>query len=105
LVLNPLTPGVAVNSFNASFTLRIGGGTAEPADGFSFNFANNVPDNPAYTDSEDGMGTGFSFGVDNYRYFPLNVGGAYNAAGGGTQSTSGLKIAYNGIILGGMQTP
>jgi uncharacterized repeat protein (TIGR01451 family) len=95
---NELTPGVPVTSFTANFNLRIGNGSAEPADGFSFNFANDLPigaTTPAA--AENGGGTGFSFCVDNYRFAPYPAGGTLN--------TSGMKIRYGGVDIAGVQIP
>jgi hypothetical protein len=107
LVLNQLAPGVPVNSFTATFTLQVGNGSAEPADGFSFNFGNDLPDaaTTAAAAEQGGTATGFSFCLDNYQFAPLAVGAAYNAPGGGTANTSGLKINYNGVIIAGVQIP
>jgi|GEM_PF-6802498 len=105
-ILPELTPGKRVSGFTASFKLRIGNGSAEPADGFSFNFANDLPLSATspYA-AENGAGTGVSFCVDNYRFVPLNVGGAANQPGGGTANTSGLKVNYNNQIIAGVQIP
>lgn len=95
-LLNELTPGVPVQSFTASFMLRIGNGTAEPADGFSFNFASDLI-NGISTGAEEGVGTGFSFCIDNYRFAPYPTGG--------TANTAGLKIKYAGTNVAGVQLP
>jgi hypothetical protein len=97
-ILKDLTAGVPATAFTATFNLRIGNGTGEPADGFSFNFASDLPigatgPRPA----EDGMGTGFSFCVDNYRFAPYPTGGFTN--------TSGMKIRYGNVDIAGVQMP
>lgn len=62
-----LDPAQQVNSFMANFDVLVGGGSTVPADGFSFNFASNLPDSPAYGDvAEEGIGTGFSVCFDTY---------------------------------------
>lgn len=97
-ILSELTPASAVDSFTATFRLRIGNATAEPADGFSLNFANDIPigaTTPAA--AENGGGTGFSFCVDNYRFAPY--------PGGSTANTSGMKIRYGGVDIAGVQMP
>jgi hypothetical protein len=97
-ILNDLTPGAAATAFTANFKLRIGNGSAEPADGFSFNFASDLPisaTTPAA--AENGGGTGFSFCVDNYQFAPY--------PGGGTATTSGMKIRYGGLDIAGVQIP
>jgi len=42
-VINNFDNGGAINGFTATFQLYLGGGTSPPADGFSFNFANDIP--------------------------------------------------------------
>src|SRR6185436_17961963 len=87
----------------ASFKLRLGDGSAQAADGFSFNFADNLPN--AAGSGENGLGTGFSFAVDNFQFSPIAVGNVATAPGGGTAFTSGMKIQYNNIILAGVPIP
>lgn len=62
LIINDVDTGSAIYGFTASFDVRVGGGTEPPADGFSFNFATNIPDTP--TSAEDGVGTGLTVGFD-----------------------------------------
>ncbi len=107
-IISPITVGARVLAFTANFKLRIADSTTpgEPADGFSFNFAADLPnDGSAPLAAEQGVGTGFSICMDNYRFAPLAVGAAASAPGGGTANTSGIKIQYGGIILAGFQTP
>lgn len=55
----------AVGSFTAAFRMRVGGGTEPPADGFSFNWANDLPAGlPG--EPENGAGTGLTIGFDIY---------------------------------------
>jgi hypothetical protein len=54
-VINDLDGGAPVNSMNATFKVRAGGGTSPPADGWSFCFGADVPD-AAW--GEEGIGTG-----------------------------------------------
>jgi hypothetical protein len=95
LVIDELTPGRSVSAFNASFQIRIGDGSQEPADGFSFNFADNLP-NGISTGAENGVGNGFSFCIRNYRFSPW--------PGGGTANTTGVKIRYRGQDIVGQAT-
>lgn len=98
LILDDLTPGKRVSGFRASFKLRMSEGTLEPADGFSFNFAPDLPisaTTPAA--AENGGGTGFSFCVDSYRFVPYPTGG--------TANTSGMKLRFGGVDIGGVATP
>jgi hypothetical protein len=98
IVFNELSPGTPAAGFTASFKLRISEGSAEPADGFSFNFAGDLPDAAATAAAaENGGGSGFSFCVDNYRFAPY--------PGGGNASTSGMKIRYNNVDIAGVQIP
>jgi hypothetical protein len=95
-IVGNLTPNRRVTTFSASFRLRIAEGSAEPADGFSFNFAPDLPD-AAAGGAENGVGTGLSFCVDNYRFAPYPAGG--------TANTSGMKLRYNNVDLLGVQMP
>jgi uncharacterized repeat protein (TIGR01451 family) len=98
LLVNDLVPGRRVSGFSASFMLRIGDGSAEPADGFSFNFAPDLPDVASTANGENGVGSGFSFGVDNYRFHPWPI------TPEGFPNTSGLKIRYRGVDVAGVRT-
>lgn len=94
LVIGELAPNRRVTAFNASFMLRIGEGSTEPADGFSFNFAPDLPDTFS-TGAENGVGTGLSFCVDNYRFHPYPQGNIVN--------TSGMKVRYRGLDVAGVR--
>jgi hypothetical protein len=86
-----------VSALTASFKLRIAQGSSEPADGFSFNFAGDLPlAETGPRTAENGMGSGFSFCIDSYRFAPY--------PGGGTANTSGMKLRYGGADVGGVQT-
>src|SRR5262249_19603788 len=61
IITNDLDSGTAVVSFTATFKALVGGG--DGADGFSFNFA---PDIPLGTISEDGAGSGLTIEFDTY---------------------------------------
>ena len=91
-IINELTPGNPVTSFNASFKLRIGNGSGNAADGFSLNFAGDLPNAAAgVTPAEEGVGSGLSFAIDNY---PT----------GGADSPS-LKLKTNGVLAGFVLIP
>ena len=70
---NALDPGHAVDSFTASFTAFVGGGTCcsgstpgqQTADGFSFNFANDLP--ASFSPAEEGGGTGLTVSFDSWQ--------------------------------------
>lgn len=66
-IINDPAAGQPVYGFTASFDMLVGGGTVPPADGFSFNFASDIPDDPTTgqsTGAEDGVGTGLTVGFD-----------------------------------------
>ena len=72
--IDPLDPGMATQSFTATFKALVGGGTGEtgglPADGFSFNFANDLPGG-LFTYGEEGGGTGLTVSFDTYDNGPM----------------------------------
>ncbi|MEY2409829.1 MAG: hypothetical protein QOF48_2499, partial [Verrucomicrobiota bacterium] len=106
-VMAELTPGRHVSAFSATFNLKIFQGSAEPADGMSFNFGSDLPDaaTTGAAAEQGGTASGFSFCIDNYRFQPISVGLPYNAPGGGTATTSGLKVNYKGVVVAIVQTP
>ena len=61
LVIDDLDGGATVSAFTAAFKLLVGGGSG--ADGFSFNFAADVPDGAF---GEEGAGTGLTICFDVY---------------------------------------
>jgi hypothetical protein len=76
IVINELSGGIPVYQFNASFKIHIGEGTGNPADGFSFNVAKDLP-NSAPSGVETGVGTGLSvcFPIYNSDYIMVKRGG------------------------------
>lgn len=54
---------IPVEAFSTSFKALMGRGTDPPADGFSFNFASDLPD-AAF--GEEGAGTGLTIAFDNF---------------------------------------
>ena len=72
IVFDDLDPGSIVTAFTFSCDVRVGGGTADPADGFSVNFTR--AGDPALTNSgggfplaqEEGSGTGISVCFDEW---------------------------------------
>ncbi len=89
-IVPDLDAGTPVGGFLATFKLRIGDGTGTPADGFSFNFASDVPDSAF---GEEGAGTGLTISFDTY-----DNGGAEAPAidlkvGGNTIQTRKFAIA------------
>lgn len=65
LLLNDLDAGASISSMAAAFELRMGSGTTPPADGFSFNWASNLPAAPL-GEAEEGAGNGLRVCFDVY---------------------------------------
>ncbi len=63
MYIDDLDGGSPVAGFAATFKLRIGGGTGNPADGFSFNWADNLSGGSI---SEEGTGNGLIVAFDIY---------------------------------------
>ena len=63
LIVDDFAGGLRVNGFSASFKVLVGGGTAVPADGFSFNFACDLPSTPF---GEEGAGSGLTVSFDSF---------------------------------------
>jgi hypothetical protein len=85
-VIDPLIGGAEVSALNVAFDLRLGGGTATPADGFSFNFAPDLPAN-ATTGAEEGVGTGITLGFDIYDN------------GNENPPAPSIDLKYKGVVL------
>lgn len=64
-VIEPLLGGAEVAAINVSFDLRLGGGTANAADGTSFNWASDLPDT-TLSGAEEGTGSGLTISFDIY---------------------------------------
>jgi hypothetical protein len=58
-----IDPGQTVYGFEVGFKALVGGGTTPPADGFSFNFGNDIPD---AVFGEEGNGLGITVAFDIY---------------------------------------
>lgn len=89
-IINTLEGGAELNAFTAAFLLRMGGGSGAPADGFSFNFANDFPSG-TLGDAEDGAGTGLTVAFD-----------IYDNAGGEAPS---VDIKHKGQVLFSKKMP
>ena len=87
-IINDLDPGHYVNGFTATFNALIGGGTSPAADGFSLNFANNLPNAPI---SEEGDGTGLTVAFDSYD-------------NGGNEAPA-IDVKWGGATVGHVLTP
>ena len=84
-LLSDLAPGRAISAFTARFKIRIGDGSANPADGFSFNLATDLVEGTGVT-AEEGVGSGLSVCIDNYD------------SGGG--EAPALDIKYGNVFVG-----
>ncbi len=94
MIIDDLDAGAAVNSFTATFKVRIGGGTSTPADGMSFCFGSDV--NGAF--GEAGTGSGLRVGIDIYNN-PDNAP-AFKISWGGVQvATTGI-LPIASIVTG-----
>src|SRR4051812_18273881 len=86
MILDDLDNGAQITGFTANFKLLIGGGSIPPADGFSFNFANDLPDDGF---GEEGAGTGLTVSFDTF-----DNGGAEAPA---------IEIKKGGQIIGSVK--
>ncbi|MDQ6630777.1 MAG: PA14 domain-containing protein [Verrucomicrobiota bacterium] len=115
-VINDLDAGQPIQSFVATFKVLIGGGSA--ADGFSFNFANDLPD-AAF--GETGAGTGLTVNFDTFanagenapalrvsiggsvvlpeQLFPLRTGSQFVDVMVKLDPDGTLDVAYNGTVV------
>jgi hypothetical protein len=69
----PVLDAGVVSSFSMTFMAYVGGGTCcetssggTTADGFSVNFASNLPIPPGFSTAEEGLGTGLSINFDTW---------------------------------------
>lgn len=85
-----LLGGAEITGFTAAFDARIGGGTDTPADGFSFNFAPDLPATAA-GDVEDGVGTGLSINFDIYK--------------NDTEASPSIAVKYKGVVVASTDLP
>lgn len=90
-VISNLYNGAQVSAIAASWDVRLGGGSGNPADGYSFNFANNLPQGVA--GGENGAGSGLSVSFDIY--------------GGLTDNppAPNVNIRYKGNLVASTQIP
>lgn len=88
VIIEDLDGGSPVGGFLATFKLRMGGGSGNAADGFSFNFADDLTGG---TISEEGQGTGLTVVFDIYD----NGGGEAPA----------IEVKVGGVVLGSVKFP
>jgi hypothetical protein len=93
-IIEDLDAGALVYGFRASFMARVGGGTATPADGWSFNVAPDIGDGAF---GEAGVGTGFTVMFDTYDNVDANPN---NGAGEAPQIT--IKMGNQVVATSGL---
>lgn len=96
-LVSDLHAGAPVYGVAARFDLRIGGGTEVPADGLSFNFADDLPDSVAPGQAEEGVGSGLSVCFDIYD----NADGNPN---NGVGEAPAITLKWNGGVVGEVKT-
>ncbi len=67
-----LAPAAVVEGFAASFQARVAAGSSPPADGFSFNWATNLPAG-TYQNAEQGVGSGLRVTFDTFSDTAIEV--------------------------------
>ena len=90
-VISNLYNGAQVSAIAASFDVLVGGGSGNPADGFSFNFANNL--SAGVGGNQEGNGTGLSVNFDIYDN------------GNETPPAPSIDIRYKGSLVASTQIP
>jgi hypothetical protein len=89
-IVQPLLGGAEVSTFTFAFDLRMGGGTTPPADGFSLNYA---PDVPNTTVGVDGAGSGLSVVFDLWDN------------GNEVPPAPSIDLRYKGAVVKSIQLP
>lgn len=84
-IISNLYSGAQISAIAASWDVRLGGGSGNPADGYSFNFASDLPQGVSGGDT--GNGTGLSVCWDIF--------GAYTDA----SPAPAVNIKYKGTII------
>lgn len=107
----PLVEGPLLGAFSITADLRVGGGTARPADGFSFNFVR--PDDPligtgdGYAASpageanlpEEGSTTGFGIGFDEWQSGPADPDATDEDCGSLDFDCVGISVRIDGELI------
>jgi hypothetical protein len=88
-IVDDLNAGAPVYGMTASFDTRIGGGTTPPADGMSFVWASDLPNDAPF--GEDGLGSGLTVTFDIYD----NGGGEAPA----------IDVTYRGAVIASTKVP
>lgn len=117
-IIDDFDSGQPVSSFTARFKALVGGGTATPAEGFSLNFSDDLPD-ATWGSPQLGQGNGLSvlfqlFNVTGLPKLIVRFKGAdvaetvFNSFGTGTNFVDvlvkldldgSLDVVYNGIVV------
>jgi len=95
-ILDDLDAGQPIYGFDATFKLRIGGGTTPPADGFSLVVDPNLTDTSLF--GETGTGTGLAFGWDIYNNPDTPPSPQIEVR------VNGAQVAYKGYTVAGIST-
>ena len=107
----PLFEGPLTGAFSIKADLRVGGGTARPADGFSFNFVR--PDDPLIDTGdgfaaspageanlpEEGSTTGFGIGFDEWQSGPADPDGTEDDCGSVEFDCIGISVRIDGELI------
>ncbi len=106
IVFADLEPGLVVKAFRFEVDLRVGGGTAQPADGFSINYASS--DDPVVTTGsgfsgtdgeanlpEEGTQTGLAIGFDTWQSGPVQ----------GKTDVVGISIKVDNQLIAQLPVP
>jgi hypothetical protein len=92
IILPELTPGRRVAGFAMNLMVRISDNVGEPADGFSINFAGDLPfSNITPQAAEEGGGSGLSLCYDAYR-------------ANGSASNSAFRLKFGTNVVASQQT-
>lgn len=94
-IIDDLDAGATVYGFRMSMMARVGGGTQTPADGWSVNFAPDLPDSPM---SETGGGSGLTIMFDTYDNVDANPNNSTGEAPQITVRVGGQTVAASGIL-------
>jgi hypothetical protein len=91
IIIEDLAAGAPVYGITAHFKVLVGGGSTTPADGWSFNFASDIPDDPGSIEYENGIGTGLTVGFDIFD-------------NGGGEAPS-IDVRYGGTLVAQQKVP
>src|SRR6266566_9279468 len=95
-ILDDLDAGQPIYGFDATFKLRIGGGSTPPADGMSFSVGPTLADNTLFAEGGAGGGLSFDWDIFNNPDNPPSPQVNVRVAGG--------LVAYKGYTTASIQT-